>query len=812
MKRTAFTLIGLAFLISFIGCAANGSAGLIKTVADFEKAVSNAMPGDTLILAIGEWKDADLVFQGRGTAEKPIVLRAEKAGKVILTGRSRLRLAGEYLVVSGLAFLNGSTPGNAVIEFRKDKRNLANQSRVTNCVIDNYNQKDRFDSDYWVLLYGRHNRFDHNYLARKKNHGVTLAVRLNDTLSQKNYHRIDHNFFGERPRLGANGGETLRVGVSTYSLTSSHTIIEDNYFYRCNGETEVASIKASDNIIRRNTFFECEGSLVMRHGNRNLVEGNFFIGNNLPETGGLRVINAGHKIYNNYFQDLKGDRFRAALAIMNGVPNSLINRYHKVKDVEIAFNTFINCDNIKIGVGSDYERTDVPQNTIITNNVFYHSDDRSPFTALDDYSGVEFRGNVFNSQSGSFRHNGFRAVEMTLLANANLKTLAFSEDKRAKQPQDKAVGKDIFGRVRDGINSPGAIQFGADDHVGKIPEMNSTGVNWYPREMSNAVGEDAKVITVQAGENTLVEALRLSQPGDIIELQESGLFTNNEPLEIQHRVILRAAEGLVEKPIIQYSGSRSRSPIITIENGGRLRLQGIAFDGTPETGAVAGYAIQSSAEPMIEHYSLNVEHCDFYDFQESRFNAFRANQSTYADSVVFRNCRFSKISGEAISMASEKEDRGKYNAEYLILENCAFYDVMGAAVNLYRGGNDESTFGPFLTVDHCVFDNVNNKEQGSVLRLIGVQVADIRNSIFSNSGKGGRSIKFEEFRWDHVKVSFCNIYNSGRVESFYDNVVGKGMVVFEPDYMDRKGGDFRLSQQSVLNHKASDGGPLGLSD
>jgi hypothetical protein len=62
-------------------------------------------------------------------------------------------------------------------------------------------------------MYGRHNRFDHNNLAGKKNKGVTMSVRLNTQASQQNYHRIDHNYFGPRQIPGSNGGETLRIGA-----------------------------------------------------------------------------------------------------------------------------------------------------------------------------------------------------------------------------------------------------------------------------------------------------------------------------------------------------------------------------------------------------------------------------------------------------------------------------------------------------------------------------------------------------------------------------------------------------------------------
>src|SRR5690606_7963466 len=85
-------------------------------------------------------------------------------------------------------------------------------------------------------------------------------------------------------------GETLRVGTSHYSLSNSSTIIENNVFDRCDGEVEIISIKSGANIIRNNLIFESKGAVVLRHGNKNIVEGNVFLGNGVDHTGGIRVI------------------------------------------------------------------------------------------------------------------------------------------------------------------------------------------------------------------------------------------------------------------------------------------------------------------------------------------------------------------------------------------------------------------------------------------------------------------------------------------------------------------------------------------
>ena len=154
-----------------------------------------------ITLADGVWKDAELKFYASGSEEKPIKLTVETKGKTTLEGQSNLRMAGEYLIVEGLVFRNGHTPTGEVISFKKDSKNLCNNCRVTECVVDNFNPSERHESDYWVGMYGKNGRFDHNYLVGKRNRGVTMAVRLNSEESLENNHRIDHNYFGYNPIL-----------------------------------------------------------------------------------------------------------------------------------------------------------------------------------------------------------------------------------------------------------------------------------------------------------------------------------------------------------------------------------------------------------------------------------------------------------------------------------------------------------------------------------------------------------------------------------------------------------------------------------
>lgn len=212
-------------------------------IAALTKAVRAAKPGDTLVLDDGIYKDAQMVLVGKGAAGKPIVIKAQSPDKVKLTGNSFLKIDGDYLEVSGFYFTDGYTKDVPVIEFRINNSMLANNCRASNIVIENYSKPERFDTDSWIVFWGKNNRLDHSTIGNKLNGGTTLIVNLDDERSQQNHHSIDSNFFAGRQRLGSNGGETIRVGVSRYSLTPSYTNIAYNYFDHVNGEVEIISIK-----------------------------------------------------------------------------------------------------------------------------------------------------------------------------------------------------------------------------------------------------------------------------------------------------------------------------------------------------------------------------------------------------------------------------------------------------------------------------------------------------------------------------------------------------------------------------------------
>ncbi|MBW0144508.1 polysaccharide lyase 6 family protein [Sphingomicrobium clamense] len=359
-----------AAMLALAATPASAADILVQDQRQFRAAMQHAEPGDAIILANGEWRDFRMVVTGNGTARRPITVRAQTPGRVILSGRSNLRIGGNHLLVDGLVFRNGFSPTNEVISFRAAKGRFANNSRVTNTVIDGFTKPRAGETDFWIVLYGKNNRFDHNHIVGKANKGTTLSVRLHDAAGRNNGHRIDHNYFGPRPYLGENGAETIRIGTSSNSRFTSNTLVERNIFDRTDGELEIVSVKSGGNVIRDNLFLRARGTLTLRHGDGNLVERNVFFGHGKKDTGGIRIIARDQVVRANYMEGLTGTGLFSALSVMNGMPNSPAHKHVPVERAQIERNSVLNSKAVTIGAGANPERTRAPRDSMMRSNLF----------------------------------------------------------------------------------------------------------------------------------------------------------------------------------------------------------------------------------------------------------------------------------------------------------------------------------------------------------------------------------------------------------------------------------------------------------
>ena len=266
----AVILQGSGALDTLQAARAAGPAEIIITPDSFPRAVAAATPGSSLLLADGVYPNVNLRFSAKGAADRPITLRAHHPGRAILTGKSRLTISGEYLVVSGLDF--DQAWGSEVVVLTH-----ASHCRLTECAfIECGNPASTFSHIITLAGTSQYNRIDHCFM--RGNLSMGMGVRVNEKDCANTYNSFDHNYFRDITRRFSNGQEAVQIGQGGFSAPQMmHALVEYCLFVNASGDHEIISNKSSCNTYRFNTFRDCKGSLTLRGGGSALVQGNVFL-------------------------------------------------------------------------------------------------------------------------------------------------------------------------------------------------------------------------------------------------------------------------------------------------------------------------------------------------------------------------------------------------------------------------------------------------------------------------------------------------------------------------------------------------------
>lgn len=756
MKKIMYC-IGL--LLFTMACTNNESKSIIKvsTIDELNAAVKSCKAGDEIVMSKGVWNDVEIKFSGQGTEQNPITLRAESPGEVTIEGASNLTIGGNYLIVDGLYFKNGYTPTKAVIQYKINDTLFANHSKVINCVIEEFTQPNRDDTDHWVEFWGRHNELSNCYISGKSNFGPTVMVMLKGNEHIKNYHQIVNNHFGPRPRKGGPHGETMQIGDSGTSMTPSHTNVEHNFFERCNGEVEIISSKSNYNTFKYNVFFESEGSLVLRHGNYATIDGNVFIGNdNSKFIGGIRVINTGHWITNNYFYKLKGSTFRAPLAVMNGIPKSPQNRYNQVTDVVMAYNSFFDCETpFHFSVGSNVSQSDVlpkseirsarPIRTIVANNILYNETPfEYPIKNYDEVDGVLFKNNYTNSQNKSdVQPDGLITTKMEVLNPSDLLIEPSVASKQIYTGFDfERIETDLFGNIRTSENNAvGAILKANENHV--LIDRSKYGAAWFSEEQSNT---NPKTIQVHSA-NELKDAVLKATSGDHIALNP-GVYTINELVVIDKTITIKSKD-VSNKAELIFTSSETA---FEMHPKGILQVEDIVLKGNRSQAA-----FKTLDENMTSAYGLKIKNAEISNFK----SVLEVSKGSFADTVSVRNTIL-KDCKSGIQLNKETNDKGDYNSEFVYITDNTFTNIDQNVLNYYRGGYDESTIGGNLVFNNNTITNCGKTETENIL----IKTRGIVNVEFANNTFINNPVKVIAVLWGekNQKPENNTIKNSGDIK------------------------------------------------
>ena len=441
----------------------------VDSITSLMSAIAVAKPGDHIVLADGVYDTASylqskgtktLLIRSAGTANDPIVIRSATVGGAEIKGPAGFEFnTASYIIIQGFKFTHSqdnSVYTNEVAIRCSDcthVRFTRNHFELTTTING---QSD------WLAITSAgsmYNRVDHNTFANKATEGVfVLILGSNGILSR--YNEIDHNYFHDQTYSAGNGGECMRIGNSEEGLTNAYTIVEFNLFEKCNGDVEAVTIKSSNNTIRENTFRNNQGSLTLRHGNENLVDGNFF----LDGKNGIRLYGHNHKIINNYFEGTFGSGSLTTLIVGSGTVTedlTVSNSQHsQPQNILVAFNTFVN-NQYSMVIGEPF-RPLAPIDITIANNII-----KSDSGRLVNYragTNITWKDNILfgSATKGNMPTTGYTWIDPKLVLQGDdvyrILNTSPAIDK-ASSISFSDIVKDMDRQTRSGLLDTGADEF-----------------------------------------------------------------------------------------------------------------------------------------------------------------------------------------------------------------------------------------------------------------------------------------------------------------------------------------------------------------
>lgn len=350
MKKIAFfyfqlhtKLIVVASLLFFYSSTLFATTITVTSLADLQKAIHSAVPGDIILLKNGVYSATeDIIVDRQGSFKQPIIIAAEKIGEVEITGKGGFNLVkpAKYITIRGFKFTH--------LASKAKTGNGTSFCRFTQNIFETPGDGEN------LTIAGSDQEVDYNTFQNKNAMGRFLAIRGEGKQIAERLH-IHHNYFNTAVSQGGkNGAEAFQFGLSGFSMSLSNSIVEYNLFEKCEGENELISIKVGGVTLRYNTINNCLAQFTLRHGNKNIVYGNYF-----KNTPGLRIFGDDHQVFSNYFEECN-----PAITIGNGgaevADGAPLTSHDRPDRILIAFNTLINNkENIvqtprKDGIGATY--------------------------------------------------------------------------------------------------------------------------------------------------------------------------------------------------------------------------------------------------------------------------------------------------------------------------------------------------------------------------------------------------------------------------------------------------------------------------
>ncbi|XP_065057675.1 uncharacterized protein LOC135685617 [Rhopilema esculentum] len=335
-KRTSITLIFLGVLPVILQAC-------VSTFSQFKSKLSAAKFGEVICIANGEHNDWIMIVKKDG-----ITIMGEEGGKVVMKGRSQIKIYGSQVKVANLTF---TAPLNVEGNRRDfpppivfDRR--AKDSEVFDCVVQNH------CANRWARVRGDRTQIHHClfkdkpapvigipseiiYVGDKEMHGISIHHnRLENYDPDAKVMKHKHD-----------GAEGIYVKVSRNQGRETKdfaTSVHHNYFHKIDAEQETIGIKSSGNEVYENAIEECFGGISLRHGKRNIVTRNYI---QMRQTGdrdnhGITAHDSDHQIVNNWVMEAGR---KAGIQVTGGNGPTDCNACHvRAKNIQIKSNVLVN--------------------------------------------------------------------------------------------------------------------------------------------------------------------------------------------------------------------------------------------------------------------------------------------------------------------------------------------------------------------------------------------------------------------------------------------------------------------------------------
>jgi hypothetical protein len=419
---------------------------VVTSVRALQSALNSAAPGDVIQLADGSYStSATISITRAGTATAPITVQAQHVGAATISGGGGFGIgsAASNVVLAGFR-LTGSR-GLSIPAGARHVRITRNTFQMARRVVD------------WLTVAGDDAQIDRNTFQHKSTAGNFIDVIGPGTSGMAQRTWIHHNYFLDHSFRGSNGGESVRIGGSSRQHSSARAVVEDNLFEKCNGDLEVVSVKSTGNVIRYNTLRNSNGTITLRHGWNNRVEGNYLIGN----ATGIRMFGNNHVVVNNVVQNSTGPSLKVGGGEVRDDTRSRTN-HDAVDHALVAFNTFVSDPSPAIQVGDGGLRFQ-PGDVTIADNIVSGTGGAA-LSVTRGSTNLRFQGNMLNGVSGgAMPASGFRSANPKLVLDSGgiYRLSGGSPAIGAAVGSYPQVTLDMDGQERTGAFDIGADQFGA---------------------------------------------------------------------------------------------------------------------------------------------------------------------------------------------------------------------------------------------------------------------------------------------------------------------------------------------------------------